>query len=104
MARSDDARIQDILAAVADIRADTSGLDLGAFATNPTVVRSVLYSIAVIGEAAKNISAATRTLYPDIPWRAMAASGTELSTSTSVPIPCASGRWLPQISACWRKY
>jgi uncharacterized protein with HEPN domain len=53
MARSDDDWIQDILAAISDIRADTFDLDLAGFTDKPTIVRSVLYSIATMGEAAK---------------------------------------------------
>jgi uncharacterized protein with HEPN domain len=71
MARGDHDRIEDILAAIAGIRADTLGMDLSAFASNATVVRSVLYSIGVIGEAAKNISAEVKAAHPDIPWRAI---------------------------------
>ena len=72
MARSDDAWVQDIISAIGDIRADTVGLDLAAFAAKPTIVRSVLYSIAIMGEAAKCISPAFKAGYPDIPWRATA--------------------------------
>ena len=72
MARTDEAWVQDIISAIADIRADTTGLDLAAFATKPTIVRSVLYSIAIMGEAAKNISPAFNASYPDVPWRALA--------------------------------
>lgn len=56
MARGDGERIDDILAAIAAIRADTAGMDYPAFARTPLVVRSVLYSIGVIGEAAKGLS------------------------------------------------
>jgi uncharacterized protein with HEPN domain len=72
MARSDEQWVHDILSAIADIRADTMGLDFAAFAAQPTRVRSVLYSIATMGEAAKNISPAFKARYPDIPWRAIA--------------------------------
>ena len=72
MARSDEAWLQDIVSAIANIRADTHGLNFAAFAANPTIVRSVLYSIAIMGEAAKNISPAFKAEYPDIPWRAIA--------------------------------
>ena len=50
MARSDAEWVQDIVAAIADIRADTLDMDFAAFAAKPTIVRSVLYSIAVMGE------------------------------------------------------
>jgi uncharacterized protein with HEPN domain len=72
MARGDDEWVGDIVAAIADIRADTAGMDFAAFSAKPVNVRSVLYSIAVIGEAAKNISPAFKSAYPGIPWRAVA--------------------------------
>lgn len=71
MARSDAAWVQDILSAIADIRADTAGMDFTSFAAQPAIVRSVLYPIAVMGEAAKNVSPA---LHPDVPWRAIAGT------------------------------
>ncbi len=74
MARADDAWVGDIIAAIADIRADTAGLDFVAFAAKPPIVRSVLYSIAIMEEAAKNISPVFKALYPDIPWRAIAGT------------------------------
>jgi uncharacterized protein with HEPN domain len=67
MARSDDEWVQDIMSAIADIRADTIGLNVTTFAAHPTIVRSVLYSIAVMGEAAKNISPAFKARYPELP-------------------------------------
>lgn len=65
-------RIGDILAAIADIRADTLGMDLTAFEKSPVVLRSVLYSIGVIGEAVKAIDPAFKAAHPNIPWRAIA--------------------------------
>ena len=67
MARSDEEWVEGITSAVADIRADTSGMDLAAFAEKPVIVRSVLYCIAVIGESAKNITPALKAAHPDIP-------------------------------------
>lgn len=72
MVREGKARIDDILAAIADIRSDTCGLDYAGFASNPTIVRSVLYSIGIIGEAAKNLSSDIKDAHPEIPWRAIA--------------------------------
>ncbi len=71
MARSDVERIDDILVAIADIRADTAGMDYAAFDGNPLVVRSVLYSIGVIGEAVKGLSADFKADRPALPWRAI---------------------------------
>ncbi len=72
MARGDVARIGDILAAISDIRADIDGMALDAFARNPVLIRSVLYSIGVIGEATKNLSPEFKAARPAIPWRAIA--------------------------------
>lgn len=72
MARSDGEWIDDILTAIADIRADTAGMDYPAFARNPMVVRSVLYSIGVIGEAAKDLGPELKAAHSAIPWRAIA--------------------------------
>jgi len=72
MARSDQEWAQDIRTAIADIRADTAGMDYPSFARNPTVIRSVLYSIAVMGEAAKALSAGFKAARPGVPWRAIA--------------------------------
>jgi len=65
-------RIGDIMAAIADIRADTQGLTFAAFEKKPVVIRSVLYSIGVIGEAVKAIDSDFKAAHPDIPWRAIA--------------------------------
>jgi uncharacterized protein with HEPN domain len=72
MARTDREWVHDIITAITDIRSDTAGLDYAGFAMQPTVVRSVLFSIAVMGEAAKSISLEFKAAYPDIPWRAIA--------------------------------
>lgn len=72
MARTDAEWVQDIISAITDIRTDTTGLDYAAFAAKPTIVRSVLYSIAIMGEAAKSIGPAFKAAYPDVPWRAIA--------------------------------
>jgi uncharacterized protein with HEPN domain len=72
MARHDKQWVQDILAAIADIRADTAGVDFSAFSAQPVIVRSVLYSISVIGEAAKSLSSGFKVAHPEIPWRAIA--------------------------------
>jgi uncharacterized protein with HEPN domain len=73
MARSDREWADDILAAIADIRHDTVAMDLRSFSASPVVVRSVLYSISVIGEASKHLSDEFKIARPGIPWRAMAS-------------------------------
>ncbi|OHC74798.1 MAG: hypothetical protein A3G18_10150 [Rhodospirillales bacterium RIFCSPLOWO2_12_FULL_58_28] len=72
MVRKEETRIGDILAAIADIRADTTEMDFHRFSQNPVVVRSVLYSIGVIGEAVKHLGADFKAAHPEIPWRAVA--------------------------------
>jgi uncharacterized protein with HEPN domain len=74
MARNDEEWVQDIVSAVADIGADTADKDFASFAAKPAIVRSVLYSIPVMGEAAKNISPAFKAAHPDDPWRAIAGT------------------------------
>jgi uncharacterized protein with HEPN domain len=85
MARTDDAWVRDIISAIVDIRADTADLDFVAFVARPAIVRSVLYSIAIMGEAAKISVPRSR---PDIPMFLgvpSRASGTESSTNISAP-------------------
>ena len=72
MARSDRQRIQDMLAAIENIRSDTGDLDALSFASRPMVIRSVLYSIAMIGEAAKGLGDDSRAMEPAIRWQAIA--------------------------------
>ncbi len=72
MPRRHQDRIGDILTAIADIRADTAHITLPVFEKRPVIVRSVLYSIGVIGEAVKAIDPNFRDAHPEIPWRAIA--------------------------------
>jgi uncharacterized protein with HEPN domain len=72
MAGSDDECAQDIISRIADIRTDMTGLDFAAFTTKPTIIRSVLHSIAIMVEAAKGISHAFKSAHPDMTWRAIA--------------------------------
>jgi uncharacterized protein with HEPN domain len=72
MPRGHHDRVKDILAAIADIRADTEGMRLATFEKSPVIVRSVLYSIGVIGEAVKAIDPDFKAAHPEIPWRAIA--------------------------------
>jgi len=72
MPRSDDARIGDIIAAAERIAIHIGQRDRTRFVADDTVMRAVLFDLAVIGEAAKGISASTRTKYPSVPWSEMA--------------------------------
>lgn len=71
MPRSDEDRIRDIIEASERIAHHIKGLDRAAFGTNDTVMRAVLFDIAVIGEAAKGISDATRRRFAGVPWSEM---------------------------------
>ncbi len=73
MARSDRERARDILSAINDIRADTLDLSYEGFAGKPAIIRATLYSISVIGEAAKHLSPAFTEVSPSVPWRAIAS-------------------------------
>jgi len=72
MPRDDAARIRDIMDAASRIHGKVSELDQSAFAANDTLVRAVLYDLAVIGKAAKGVTEATRSRMPSIPWSDMA--------------------------------
>ena len=72
MPRDDAARILDVIEAAERIKVHCAGLDRLAFGVNDTAMRAVLYDIAVIGEAAKGISDAVRSRYPDVPRADMA--------------------------------
>jgi len=72
MPRDDAARIRDIVEACDRIAAVTKGSSRESFAENDLAMRAVLYDFAVIGEAAKGVSAATRAAHADVPWSEMA--------------------------------
>ena len=72
MPRDDAARLRDITEAAVRIDARIAGMTEVDFAANDTVMRAVLYDLAVIGEAAKGVSEETRARLPDVPWSDMA--------------------------------
>jgi uncharacterized protein with HEPN domain len=72
MPRDDAARIRDIVDAARRIRAHCEPIDHAAFVANDVLMRAVLYDLAVIGEAAKGVSEATRARLRDVPWSDMA--------------------------------
>lgn len=61
-------RIQHILDAIETIEDRVAGLDASAFIANDVVHDSVLYQLAVLGEAANRLSEAVRERHPEIPW------------------------------------
>ncbi len=72
MPRDDAARINDILEACERIQVHIHGMNALQFAASETVLRAVLYDIAIIGEAAKGVSDAGRLARPAVPWAKMA--------------------------------
>lgn len=72
MPRDDAARIRDIVAAASRIRDRVATLDAERFAADDTLMRAVLYDLAVIGEAAKGVSESARRKLADVPWSDMA--------------------------------
>lgn len=72
MPRDDAARIQDIVDAARRIRDNVSRLDEATFGADDVLVRAVLYDLAVIGEAAKGVTATTRSRLSTVPWSDMA--------------------------------
>ncbi|HYA41817.1 MAG TPA: DUF86 domain-containing protein [Syntrophobacteraceae bacterium] len=64
-------RIEDIVEAIDDIGRLVKSLTYEDFCTNTTIVKAILYDMAVIGEAARRVPSYIRGLYPEIPWREM---------------------------------
>lgn len=64
--------IQDILEAIDDIEAFTHGLDFDDFKQDRKTIYAVTRAIEIMGEAAKNIPDATRSKYPQVPWKRIA--------------------------------
>jgi uncharacterized protein with HEPN domain len=61
----------DMLSAAGDARDFLTGMDEAAFMASRLHQNAVMRSLEVIGEAAGKVSAATRAVHPDIPWREM---------------------------------
>ena len=63
-------RIEHILTAIAKIN-DATACSLEEFLASTLKKDAVSYNFLIIGEAAGQISAETRALHPEIPWRVM---------------------------------
>jgi uncharacterized protein with HEPN domain len=61
-------RIQDIIEVGLEIEAFTKGMSFEDFQTDLKTVRAVLYSLAIIGEAAGSLLPEVEVDYPEIPW------------------------------------
>ncbi len=70
--REVDDYLDDLLTAITEVGDFLIGLDYDGFATDRKTVNAVIRSLEVLGEATKQIPAAFRNQYPDIPWTKMA--------------------------------
>lgn len=64
-------RIEDILEAIEGISQFIKGMNYKTFCADTKTLKAVLYSIAIIGEAARLVPLEIQTEYPNIPWREM---------------------------------
>jgi uncharacterized protein with HEPN domain len=64
-------RIEDILEAIDDVGRFTQDMSFETFSADKKTVTAVLYSVAVIGEAARLVPSEVQGQHPEIPWREM---------------------------------
>ncbi|YCO46470.1 DUF86 domain-containing protein [Thermosynechococcus sp. FA-CM-4201] len=64
-------RLQDIVDEIDEIQVMVADLKFEEFCQDRRTVKAVLYSLAVIGEAAASLLPEAAELYPQIPWRQM---------------------------------
>jgi uncharacterized protein with HEPN domain len=62
-------RLEDMLKAIEEIKQFTQDLTYDRFCADTRTMKAVLYSLAVIGEAARHIPEDFQADYPEIPWR-----------------------------------
>lgn len=72
MSRDDRVYLRHIIDAIARIDSYLSGMNLETFLAHHMAQDAIIRQFAIIGEAAKNLSDATRQQAPDLPWKAMA--------------------------------
>jgi uncharacterized protein with HEPN domain len=70
--RSWQERIEDILAAIAEIDSFIAGLSRDQFLADAKTLKAVVADLPIIGEAASRIPAVTAQAHPEIPWPLMA--------------------------------
>lgn len=71
-------RADDILQAIANIEADTAGIDFTGFAADRRVRQLVERTLEIISEAGRRLPDAHKATEPDIPWREIAGIGNVL--------------------------
>lgn len=64
----DDDLLSDIAAAARAARSFVGGMEYGDFASDLKTQSAVTHQLVIIGEAAKGLSEAARSSYPDLPW------------------------------------
>lgn len=57
-----------MLAAIAEIQEFTNKITFEEFQGDRKTIRAVLYNLAIIGEAVRNIPPEMEALHPEIPW------------------------------------
>jgi uncharacterized protein with HEPN domain len=62
-------RLEDMLQALEEINQFTEGMTYSIFYSDTRTMKAVLYSLTVIGEAARHIPEEVKLKYPEIPWR-----------------------------------
>ena len=84
-----DPRLQadDVLQAIANIEADTAGLDFERFATDRRVRQLVERNLEIISEASRRLPDTLKTTEPDVPWREIAGIGNVLRHDYGVVKP-----------------
>jgi len=65
--------ISDMLEAIAEVREFTDGLTFAQFQADRRTIKAVLYSLAIIGEAAGKLPADLISRYPEVPWNGVRA-------------------------------
>jgi len=70
--KEDRVYLEDMLYCIRRIKAYTSFLSEDDFVRSEEKQDAVLRRISILGEAAKKVSAETKAIDPDIPWRAIA--------------------------------
>jgi uncharacterized protein with HEPN domain len=68
----------DLLQAIANIEADTAGLDFERFAADRRTRQLVERNLEIISEASRRLSDQVKATEPDIPWREIAGIGSVL--------------------------
>lgn len=69
--RTTDLYLTDILEAIGKIEEYTKGLSLDQFRADGKTIDAVVRNLAIIGEAARQISSEVRSKYPNVAWEEM---------------------------------